>query len=135
MPDPEPTVLVVDDDQGIRQAMSDVLARAGCRVLEASDGPAALSVVEAQRPDLVFVDMTMPGGMDGADVARALHQRFAGSSMPVVVLSGGSDPRDRERARSAGCSAYLTKPCAPARIREVARAMLAGRKGDSDLGS
>ncbi|MBM4265741.1 MAG: response regulator [Deltaproteobacteria bacterium] len=124
MPSLHPTVLVVDDDQDIRHFVMDVLRRAGYRVMEAGDGAEALAVATETRPDLVLLDMAMPGGMDGAAVAREMCARFAESPIPLVALSGGRDPSDRRRALDAGCSLYLTKPCAPARLRKVVATML-----------
>ncbi|MDG2306773.1 MAG: response regulator [Candidatus Binatia bacterium] len=131
----DPTVLVVDDDKEIRQSVMDILRRVGCRVVEAADGPAAIAAAVAVQPDLVFLDMTMPGGMDGAQVAEELRRRFARREIPVVALSAGREPADRERALEAGCNLYLTKPCAPDRIREVAKDMLRKRPGNPDLAS
>lgn len=124
MTTPDPTVLVVDDDPEIRQAVMDTLRRAGWRAVEAADGPAAIAAAVAVRPDLVFLDMTMPGGMDGTQVAQELRRRFAAQELPVVALSSRKEPEDRQRALEAGCDLYLTKPCAPARIRQVAKDML-----------
>lgn len=120
----EPTVLVVDDDPEIRQSVMDILRRAGCRVVEAADGAAAIAAAVAVKPDLVFLDMTMPGGMDGPQVAAEIRRRFAEHAMPMVALSAGTEAVDRARAIEAGCSLYLTKPCAPSRIRQVAEDML-----------
>jgi len=131
---PDPTVLVVDDDPEIRQVVMDVLRRAGCRVLEAADGPAAIAAAVAVEPDLVFLDMAMPG-MDGPQVAQELRRRFAECDLPVIALSSGSEPEDRARALEAGCNLYLTKPCAPARIRQVVKDMLRMRPARPDLGS
>ena len=129
------TVLVVDDDSEIRQGLMDVLQRAGYQVAEASNGPAAVERAEELKPDLVFLDMTMPGGMDGADVAAELRRREAGARTPLVALSAGREPEDRDRALRAGCNIYLTKPCPPARIREVVQAMLDKRGKSDELGS
>jgi CheY-like chemotaxis protein len=135
MPTPHPTVLVVDDDQEIRRLVMDVLRRAGYRVIEAGDGPEALAMVTQTRPDLVLLDMTMPGGMDGAEVARQMRTRFAEHPVPVVALSGGRDPSDRRRALDAGCSLYLTKPCAPSRLRRAVATLLRSANPDPELGS
>lgn len=135
MPRLHPTVLVVDDDQDIRRLVMDVLLRAGYRVVEAGDGPSALAAADETRPDLVLLDMTMPGGMDGVAVAREMRTRFAESPIPLVVLSGGRDPADRRRALDAGCSLYLTKPCAPARLRKIVATMLGSATVVSRVGS
>lgn len=120
----DPTVLVVDDDAEIRRVVMDTLRRAGWRAVEAADGRAAIAAAVALRPDLVVLDMTMPGGMDGPQVAQELRRRFAAGELPVVALSSGKEPADQARALEAGCDLYLTKPCAPARIRQVAKDML-----------
>ncbi len=135
MTDSSSTVLVVDDDSEIRQAVMDVLRRAGYRVAEASDGRNAVQRALELKPDLVFLDMAMPGGMDGADVAAELRRREEVRQTPLVALSAGRTPEDRERALRAGCNLYLTKPCAPSRIREVVQTMLAKPSGKAPVAS
>ena len=120
----DPTVLVVDDDSEIRRGVVDILRRVGCRVVEAANGMEALSVAVVANPVLVFLDMSMPGGMDGADVAEQLRRRPGGDQTALVALSGQVGEADREKALRAGCNIYLTKPCAPERIRQVARELL-----------
>lgn len=115
-----PIVLVVDDDSEIRRGVVDVLRRAGCEVVEAADGNEALTVAVNTKPALVFLDMSMPGGPDGAEVAEELRRRPGGENTALVALSAQVGQADREKALRAGCNLYLTKPCSPQRIREVA---------------
>jgi CheY-like chemotaxis protein len=99
-----PLVLVVDDDPDILEAVSDILEGEGYRVARARHGVEALDRVEAERPDLVLLDLVMPV-MDGAGFVRALRER--GDDIPTVVISaeGGAG-----RARAVGVQGFLAKP-------------------------
>jgi CheY-like chemotaxis protein len=100
------------------------LRRDGYIVLEAADGREALDVAGRLVPDLVLLDMTLPG-MDGVEVARRMKANPLLSSVPVVALSALTHRAVRERALAAGCTQYLTKPCPPAALRDVVAQTLA----------
>ncbi len=101
--------LVVDDDPVSRRILMALLSRAGQRVVCASDGPEALSIVETFAPSLACVDLNMPG-MSGLELVEALRSRL-GTEMPqVVMLTASGDPGDASRAKAAGIDRYLTKP-------------------------
>ena len=117
-------VLVVDDDLEIRSLVAGTLRRDGYTVVEAGDGPEALDVARRLIPDLVLLDMTLPG-MDGVEVARQLKANPLLSAVPVVALSALTHRAVRERALAAGCAQYLTKPCPPAALRDVVAQTLA----------
>jgi len=121
----EQRVLVVDDDTEIRSLVAGTLRRDGYTVFEVGDGLEALEVARRLLPDLVLLDMTLPG-MDGVEVARQLKANPALASVPVVALSALTQEAVRERALAAGCAHYLTKPCAPAALRDVVAQTLAG---------
>lgn len=124
MPTREQRVLVVDDDREIRGLVAGALRRDGYTVVEAGDGPEALAVASRLRPDLVVLDMTLPG-MDGVEVARQLKATPVLSTIPVVALSALTQEAVRLRALAAGCTRYLTKPCPPAALRDVVAQTLA----------
>jgi CheY-like chemotaxis protein len=84
------TVLVVEDDPRVRRLAVRRLAGLGYRVLEAADGPGALSVLEASWVDLLFSDMAMPGGLTGVDLVRRARERQPG--LPAVITSGYAVP-------------------------------------------
>jgi DNA-binding response OmpR family regulator len=117
----KPTVLVVDDEPRILRFVRAELESAGFGVLTASDGDSALEIVEASNPDLVVLDVIMPG-MDGFEVLRRLRARRA---VPVVLLTARGNDADKVRGLDLGADDYLTKPFSPdelsARIRAVLR--------------
>ncbi|HEX8687357.1 MAG TPA: response regulator [Pyrinomonadaceae bacterium] len=104
-----PTVLVAEDHEDSRLLFKFFLESKGCRVVEAGDGLEAVTMVERERPDLVLMDVGLPG-LDGLSVTRRLRAREALRALPVVIISGRAAAADRDRAVAAGCSEYLTKP-------------------------
>jgi DNA-binding response OmpR family regulator len=115
------TILVVDDEARIAQLARDYLEHAGFAVIVAADGPAALSAVRQRRPDLVVLDLGLPG-LDGLDVTRELRR---GSTIPIVMLTARDDELDKLLGLELGADDYLTKPFSPrelvARVRAVLR--------------
>jgi two-component system alkaline phosphatase synthesis response regulator PhoP len=115
------TILLVDDDAGITQVARDYLAHAGFTVLAAPDGPAALAAWRARRPDLVVLDLGLPG-LDGLDVARALRRE---SPVPIIMLTARGEESDKLVGLELGADDYMTKPFSPkelvARVRAVLR--------------
>lgn len=109
-------VLVVDDDQTIRDVLRVMLAFEGCQVVDAPDGESALVMSAAVRPDIVILDVTMPG-MGGIEVCRQLKS----SPHPprVVMLTARDHPEDERRGRDAGADAYLKKPFSPLEVLEM----------------
>src|SRR5215207_908716 len=108
-------VLVVDDSARIRQMVRFSLERFGHRVLEAEDGPAAWSLLAAERPDLVLLDVMMPGP-SGLDVCRKIRADPRLAGLPVVILTAGGGARDEADAMAAGASGFLTKPFLPSAL-------------------
>ena len=115
------TVLVVDDEPRIVQLARDYLEHAGFAVLAASDGRAALQIARSRHPDLVVLDLGLPG-LDGLDVTRALR---ADGNLPIVMLTARDDELDKLLGLELGADDYLTKPFSPrelvARVRAVLR--------------
>lgn len=106
-------VLVVDDFVDARELVAELLAHAGYRTLEAGDGPDALAKATAQRPDLVLLDLSLPGGMDGWQLARELRAAAPRERLRIVALTAHAGRQLHERALQAGCDDVLTKPCPP----------------------
>ena len=115
------TILVVDDEPKIAQLARDYLEHAGFAVLTAGDGVSALQAARTRRPDLVVLDLGLPG-LDGLDVIRAL--RAAGST-PIVVVTARDTELDKLLGLELGADDYVTKPFSPrelvARVRAVLR--------------
>ncbi|NMO92587.1 response regulator [Actinomycetospora sp. TBRC 11914] len=119
-----PRVLVVDDDEAVRTLASWQLESDGFAVDQAGDGEEALTAIDADRPDLVVLDLTMPG-VGGLDVLRRVRGATATEALPVIVLSGRSGETDRIVGLDLGADDYLVKPFSPgelaARVRSVLR--------------
>jgi CheY-like chemotaxis protein len=107
---PAYTVLVVDDSQTMRRALRSTLVKAGFRVREAVDGREALTICARGMPDLITLDMEMPG-MDGLEALSALRLLpVGGSTVPVFMITSRQQARHRAAALAAGVTRYFTKP-------------------------
>jgi putative two-component system response regulator len=108
-PDRTPVVLVVDDGAANRELIEACLAGVECLVRAAEDGPTALKAVQAAPPDLVLLDVQMPG-MDGYEVCRRIKANPASRLVPVVMITSLDQTNDRVHALEAGADDYMTKP-------------------------
>ncbi|MFI6347548.1 response regulator transcription factor [Streptomyces sp. NPDC050560] len=106
---PGARVLVVDDDPTVAEVVEGYLTRAGHAVVRAADGPAALARAGERRPDLVVLDLMLPG-MDGLEVCRRLRED---GPVPVVMLTARGDEDDRILGLEVGADDYVTKPFSP----------------------
>ena len=111
-------VLVVDDEPAIRALCRVNLSVSGMDVLEAADGETALEVARAEHPDLILLDVMLPGAT-GWDVAAELGSRPDTRDIPVIFLSAMADSSDLERGREHGAVGYVTKPFDPVGIADV----------------
>lgn len=105
-------MLVVDDEPAIRFICRVNLRDAGLHALEAADGETGLSVARSERPDIILLDIMLPG-MDGWRVAEELAADSRTAEIPIVFLSARSEHADQVRAYEAGGIAYVTKPFDP----------------------
>src|SRR6476620_10546022 len=106
-------ILVVDDEAEIRRSVRMILEYEGYEVLEASSGPDAISIVEREAPDLVFLDIKMPG-MDGLGALQRI--RTSNDALPVVIISGHGTVSTAVEATKAGAFDFIEKPLASERI-------------------
>jgi DNA-binding response OmpR family regulator len=126
-------ILVVEDESRIARLVRDYLEHAGFEVLVAGDGEVALASARRSRPDLVVLDLGLPG-RDGLDVARTLRQT---STVPIVMLTARGEEIDRVVGLELGADDYVVKPFSPkelvARVRAVLRRTDAARAGGSEV--
>jgi CheY-like chemotaxis protein len=108
-------VLVVDDSATIRSLISINLWLAGYDVTEARDGHECLSLVSSTQPDLITLDVAMPG-LDGFATVGRLRADPATASMPIVMVTARTSPADVQRATALGVDGYVTKPFEPAEL-------------------
>ncbi len=129
MSDPGPRVLVVDDEAAIRRFLRTSLTAHGYSVHEAASGDEALQVVPAVRPDVIILDLGLPG-IDGKEVTRCLREW---TQTPIIILSVDGDETAKIAALDAGADDYLTKPFGPGELLARIRAALRHRtKPDGD---
>lgn len=117
------SVLVVDDEADIREALRIILEADGYQVLEAGDGLEALQMVHQARPDLVILDIMMPR-MDGLEVLRRLEADPGTAGLPVIFLSVLTSEMDVIHGLEQGAVEYITKPFDPFQVARTARMML-----------
>ena len=108
----QPLVLVVEDYQDAREMYAEYLQFSGFRVAEARNGNEAVAQAFSLRPDLILMDLSLPG-MDGWEATRVLKADERTKHIPVVALTGHALAGASEGARKAGCDSFVTKPCLP----------------------
>lgn len=115
------SILLIEDDERNRYLATFLLERSGYAVESAIDGPSGLDRARSLRPDLILLDIQLPG-MDGYEVATRLKTDPVLRSIPIVAVTSYAMVGDRERALAAGCTGYLEKPIDPDTfVRDVER--------------
>jgi two-component system alkaline phosphatase synthesis response regulator PhoP len=117
------TVLVIDDEAPIRLLCRVNLEAEGMPVLEAGDGPSGLEAARSERPDVILLDVMMPG-LDGWGVAEALLEDERTAEIPIIFLTARAEFRDRARGLDIGGVDYITKPFNPVELAPLVRGLL-----------
>lgn len=123
-----PLLLLVEDNETIRNAFAILLEESGYAVLQAATGAEALRMAGEQSPDLILLDLGLPD-INGLQVARTLTSREETRRIPIVALTGRALETDQEACLAAGCSGYLTKPI---NTEELLRRVPEFLRGESD---
>ncbi len=114
-------VLVIEDQEDNRRIVRDLLGSAGYELIEAVTGDEGVAFAEQHRPDLILMDIQLPG-LDGYEAARRIKANPALQKIPIIAVTSYALSGDDVKAREAGCDAYVTKPFSPrallAKIRE-----------------
>jgi len=121
-------VLVVDDNRAGRDLIRAILKSLPCEIVEASHGQQGLDLLQRERPDLVLLDIDMPG-MDGLEVVGRIRQDAKYAELPVIAVTAFAMDGDREKAMAAGFTDYVTKPVRAAGLRQTVQELL-GRLKD-----
>jgi len=117
------TILIADDDAASLELLKDALAVPGYRILESSDGSDALSKVQSETPDIVLLDIQMPG-LDGFEVLRAIRGLEPPVPCRVLAVTAFVMDGDRERMLASGFDGYIAKPVSISHVREQVRRIL-----------
>jgi two-component system phosphate regulon response regulator PhoB len=120
------TVLIADDEPGIRNLIQATLESSECRVLQAADGARALACARFDRPDLVILDWMMPK-LTGPEVAERLRADATTADVPIILLTGLNEERHRQRGATIGALAYLVKPFSPLQLLKIVDHVLSER--------
>jgi CheY-like chemotaxis protein len=115
-------ILVVEDQDSIRRMIEALVQARGYEVTAVSSGAKAIDVAMTDTPDIVLLDLNLPGQYDGFDVCQRLRSDPTTRAVPVVIISAMDDDESRARATAAGATAYYTKPFSPiALLKEIDR--------------
>ena len=124
-----PKVLLIEDDASFRKAVGDVLSLEGYTVLQAPSGKAGIICAQKEMPDLVILDLIMPG-MKGLEVCQFLKQDAATARLPIIILTGNDKEGQDIACLDMGADDYLTKPVKSERLLAYARALLRRNAGE-----
>lgn len=119
-------ILLVEDEESLLKLETILFTTRGYRVTGVPDGASALEAIRKNPPDLVILDIMLPGGTDGFEVCRAIKENPETASIPVIILSAKKSIPDLERGRKAGADAYLTKPFKAVKVMQVIEGLIGG---------
>ncbi len=120
-------ILIVEDQADIRRLIRWALEDSGCTLHEAANGSLALQLLPVLVPDIVLLDVMMPGEIDGYEVCRRIRANPALAKTQVVMLTAQARTSDHDLAMAAGASAFLAKPFSPARLIELIEELISQR--------
>ncbi len=118
----EKRVLLVEDEPNILEAIRFILKRDGWSVETHSDGNSAVDVILRSRPDVLILDVMLPG-KSGYDILREVRSEYTEDDLPVLMLTARGQVKDREIAERAGASRFMTKPFSNAEVLEAVRSL------------
>jgi two-component system, cell cycle response regulator DivK len=116
-------ILVVEDQEDLRGVLRDLLTGSGFEVAEAADGQAGVAKATSERPDLILMDIQLPG-IDGYEAARQIKADPDLNATPIIAVSSFAMKGDEQKARESGCDDYVTKPYSPMHLLRLIRGRL-----------
>ena len=124
------SILLVDDEEVVVRTLRPILLSYGYSVLTASTGEDGLQIAEKQKPDLIFLDVILPG-IKGRDVCQRLKNNAKTRDIPVVFLTAKDSPEDIQAEKEVGAQAHLTKPVSPKQLIETVENILVSKKSSA----
>jgi DNA-binding response OmpR family regulator len=113
-------ILIVEDADSIRHMIEALLAARGHAVVAVANGAKGIEAAMGAPPDVMLLDVNLPGAFDGFDICRAIRGNPPTSGVPIIIISALADESSKERALAAGATAYYTKPFSPtALLKEI----------------
>ena len=127
------TILVVEDDENIQQLVGYNLAKAGFHVVYADNGEQALSVIKREKPELIVLDLMLPG-LNGFEICKLVRKDPKTKNLPIVMLTAKSEENDMAAGLDLGADDYITKPFSPKILISRIKAALRRKEGLSEEG-
>ena len=124
------TILIAEDNEDLRGMLAQFLGANGYRAVGAADGHEAVEAAASERPDLIIMDLGMPG-MDGLSAVAEIRRRAPADETPIVIVSAYDRLEFRTEAVAAGCAGFITKPVDPAELLKTIRLLLERAEGDA----
>ena len=106
-------ILIVDDQIEVRELVEVTMRAGDYQILQAKSGEEAIEIVKSEKPDLIIMDVMMPGGMDGLEATRILKNDPETKNCKIIMLTAKGQQTDRERGMEAGADDFFTKPFSP----------------------
>ena len=106
-------ILIIEDSDSICRMIEALVSARGYEVVSAASGARGLELAFEKTPDVVLLDLNLPGSFDGFDVTRRIRENLVTKNVPVIIISAMSDEDSKRKALEAGASAYYTKPFSP----------------------
>ena len=119
-------ILVVEDQEDLRGVLRDLLTGSGFEVTEAADGQTGVAKAKSERPDLILMDIQLPG-IDGYEASRQIKADPDLQATPIIAVSSLAMKGDEQKARASGCDDYVTKPYSPMQLLRLIRGRLGER--------
>jgi two-component system cell cycle response regulator DivK len=116
-------ILVVEDQEDLRAILRDLLTASDFEVIEAADGRAGVEKAQSERPDLILMDIQLPG-LDGYEAMGQIRSDAGLAKTPIIAVSSFAMKGDEEKARASGCDGYVTKPYSPMQLLRMIRGFL-----------
>ena len=120
------TILVVEDNPLNLELISDILEAHGYRVQAATSGAEAIKMVDAEKPDLILMDIQLPG-LDGLTITGMIKEKPGDHDLPIIALTAHAMRGDEEKAKEAGCDGYISKPIDTRAVPKTVRDFLDAR--------
>ena len=106
-------ILIVDDDAGIRELVNTTLRSDDYQIFQAENGEKAIEIARADKPDLIIMDIMMPGEIDGLEATRIIKNDLETKNCHIIMLTGRGQKSDREKSLDAGAADFFEKPFSP----------------------
>ncbi len=126
-------ILIVEDADSIRRMIEALVAGRGHEVVAVPNGARGLEAAHAKTPEVILLDLNLPGSVDGFAVCERLRADETTKNVPILIISAMDDVRSKERALAAGATAYYTKPFSPTALLKEIEALQKVRSGQHKL--